>query len=59
MTHTVTHMRRGPETKKDHRAGTSATVVFAFARFLGYITWDIKLPMASAAASWACRVAWV
>ena len=57
LTHTVTHMRKGPERSKQCRAGSLRFLPGFFS--LPYMTCSIKLPMVAAASSCFCRVAWV
>ena len=57
LTHTVTHMPKGPERFKECRAGSLRFLPGFFS--LSYMTCSIKLPMVAAASSCFCRVAWV
>lgn len=65
MTHTVTHTRKCLKRIKDHRIGVSVVffALFSFREIVllskFYTTCAITSPMVIAAASCACRVAWV
>ena len=56
LTHTLTHMRKG---NNGHKSAGREDLPSCPAFSLPYMTCSIKLPMAAAASSCFCLVAWV